>query len=201
MKIEKIEQDRWKISRWSGGSTTQFYIMPEDSVFAEHDFTWRLSAAVLEDEQSEFTRFPGYERILYLLSGISLIHVEQKFCKMLLPGDQIRFSGSDITKSRGRASDLNLIMREGCSGRMTGYPSRDRIEWKQSGNDRENQCWMFYMTEGSAEIQDIQNQSRIPLSPGDLLLVRPTEPEEELKLQIKKISEVPFQLIEIEIGW
>ena len=54
---------------WSGGTTTQLAIAPEEAVYAERDFLWRLSSAQVELEHSDFTPLPDYNRLISVLKG------------------------------------------------------------------------------------------------------------------------------------
>jgi environmental stress-induced protein Ves len=42
------------VSQWSGGTTTQLYLQPEDSVFSDRNFDLRISTAKIEQELSEW---------------------------------------------------------------------------------------------------------------------------------------------------
>ena len=75
MKIEKIGADRQTVSRWSGGTTTQLAIYPVNALYADREFLWRVSSAVVELPESDFTPLSDYDRILMILEGeLSLSH-------------------------------------------------------------------------------------------------------------------------------
>ena len=69
MNIQKISEKDHVHSTWAGGTTTQVYISPENSVFTERKFDFRISSAVVAIEESDFTPFPGFSRILMVLVG------------------------------------------------------------------------------------------------------------------------------------
>ena len=103
-------------ARWSGGTTTQLAIWPPEASYAARNFTWRASSATIEDEESEFTPLPGYTRILMVLDGaLTLTHGSGDSVALKRFG-QTRFQGSMPTRSRGRATDFNLMFRTGADG-------------------------------------------------------------------------------------
>ena len=112
MKI--LTETDFLISNWSGGTTTQLFIFPEGTTLGERNFDWRISSAVVEVEESEFTSFGGYERILIPLKGkIEMEHqtpngiIEQAVGEFELA----RFNGAWPTKGKGKLTDFNLIFK------------------------------------------------------------------------------------------
>jgi uncharacterized protein len=112
MKI--VTEADFLISDWSGGKTTQLFIFPEGTTLSGRDFDWRISSAVVETEESDFTSFEGYERILIPLKGkLEMEHqtpngiIQQNVNQFELA----RFSGSWPTKGKGKLTDFNLIFK------------------------------------------------------------------------------------------
>ena len=113
MIIRKFIQKNYTTSKWSGGTTTQLYIYPENTDFTSRQFDFRISTASIDVETSDFTSLKGFERKLLVLSGeMELKHVEHH-SKKLLPFEQDFFLGEWQTKSRGKAVDFNVIYRPG----------------------------------------------------------------------------------------
>lgn len=113
------------ISDWSGGTTTQLFIFPEGTTLGERNFDWRISSAVVEAEESEFTSFDGYERILIPLKGkLEMEHqapngvIEQNVDEFQLA----RFNGSWPTKGKGKLTDFNLIFKP-------NYHPKVKVTW------------------------------------------------------------------------
>lgn len=119
--IKKITKEQQQKSSWAGGTTTQFAIYPEDSKYADRDFIWRLSSAVVELEESNFTSLPGFDRHLMVLEGnLRLVHHEHHSV-MLNQYEHDSFKGCWDTVSYGRATDYNLMLKEGAKGRLEHY--------------------------------------------------------------------------------
>lgn len=109
----KIKHGGYSETAWSGGTTTQLWIWPEDAEYAKRNFTWRVSTARVECEESDFTHLPGVERCLMILDGSVTLSHEGHYEKELRRYDQDNFSGDWHTKSRGRARDFNLMTTSG----------------------------------------------------------------------------------------
>ena len=111
--LKKLSGSDYRVSAWSGGTTTQLLIAPEEAVYGDRTFLWRVSSATVELDESEFTPLPDYDRIIATLSGeIRLRHNGEE--PILLQPYQIHsFSGGDRTVSRGRCIDFNLMLRRG----------------------------------------------------------------------------------------
>ena len=109
----KVKHGGYQESVWSGGTTTQLWIWPEDADYAKRNFIWRVSTARVECEESEFTHLPGIERCLMILEGGVTLHHRDHYDKELKRYDQDNFSGDWHTVSRGCAKDFNLMTSAG----------------------------------------------------------------------------------------
>jgi environmental stress-induced protein Ves len=79
---------------WASGTSTEIFIYPATGNFADRDFTFRISTATVEAEESTFSFFEGITRHLMILKGeLELTH-EGRYTKHLQPFDQDTFSGS-----------------------------------------------------------------------------------------------------------
>ncbi len=113
------KEENYKKGQWSGGTTTELAIYPENAEYLERDFIWRLSTADSDQEKSSFTRLPDFDRILMVIEGnVILAHGDERSVN-LEPMEQDTFDGAIKTKCFGSLKkDYNLIMRKGCKGRM-----------------------------------------------------------------------------------
>ena len=115
--IVRTEKD-YKVSRWSGGDTTELYLYPEDGDYKSGNFQLRISSATVETDRSEFTSLPGVERYLMIFQGhLDMVHGEEKKVS-LEPYEVDRFDGGVPTVSYGRVVDFNLMLKNGAKGRM-----------------------------------------------------------------------------------
>lgn len=97
---------------WSGGTTSQLFLFPSESVFAERNFDFRISTATIDIEESDFTPLPDYNRLLAVLEGnFEVIH-QGKYAKKLTQFETDRFHGSWETKSKGKVRDFNVIFND-----------------------------------------------------------------------------------------
>lgn len=106
-----IEPNNFKISKWSGGTTTELFIYPLTENFQDRNFDFRLSTATVDVETSLFTPLNGYNRVLMVLKGeMELIH-KNHHNKRLKKFETDSFKGEWETESKGQCSDFNLIYR------------------------------------------------------------------------------------------
>ena len=120
--IKIIRNQEHKISEWSGGTTAQLYIYPEESIYSELDFKWRLSSARVDIEESTFTHLPGIDRKIMILDGKLTLEHEGKYVTELNEFDIDSFSGDWTTKSYGKVIDFNLMMNKECTGDLEYIP-------------------------------------------------------------------------------
>ena len=85
MQWKLLTQQQYLAARWSGGTTTQLAIEPEGAVYAEREFLWRLSSAGVEQDYSEFTQLPDYNRLLAPLQGQLELSIEGGRRQVLSP--------------------------------------------------------------------------------------------------------------------
>ena len=117
--IQKLTSGDYAVSAWSGGTTTQLAIYPENAVYADRDFLWRVSSATVDLEDSDFTPLPDYDRLIATLEGEIVLTHNGGAPLRLRPLEVHAFSGADATHSVGRCRDFNLMLRRGrASGTM-----------------------------------------------------------------------------------
>jgi hypothetical protein len=194
MKIKKLTSKNFSTSNWSGGTTSQLYISPENSLFADRKFDFRISSAVVELEESDFTPMPGFSRILMVLEGELEIHHEGHYSKVLKPFEIDEFSGDWKTSSKGRVVDFNLIMGDGICGSMKYISlgnSDEIIDDNFWGKLQFARTFGYYLISG--KIQMNLNQEVYELEKGEMILI-------ESNFELDKIDVVGIgELIEILI--
>lgn len=159
------------VAYWSGGTTTQLAIWPEDALYKERNFIWRVSSARVKSDESEFTSLPGVMRCLMVLEGELLLSHEGHYDTILDRFAQDNFDGGWKTRSRGRVTDFNLMTTAG-EGRVQTIESAPCSEreislmapvapWKRVGE-------VFYLVEGTVGIV-LGTGEEIILNEGDVL--------------------------------
>lgn len=112
--MKVIQKDDFLTTQWSGGESSQLAIFPENTRVEKRDFDWRMSTAVVSTDESEFTLFNGYKRILIPLNGfLNLQHQTETGIleNHLHPHEIALFDGSWKTTSKGKVHDFNLIYK------------------------------------------------------------------------------------------
>ena len=69
MRILHLTKQDYKVSQWSGGTTTEVFIWPEGSNYATREFGLRISSATVDLPESDFTPLPGVMRYIVPLQG------------------------------------------------------------------------------------------------------------------------------------
>ena len=118
MKCRLLKEDNYNISDWSGGKTKELSIFPHNSKYADRDFIWRLSSATVDLDESDFTLLPDYNRVLMVLNGSVVLTYNDQKTVNLEELEQDSFDGAWNTKSYGRITDYNLMVRKGYDGKV-----------------------------------------------------------------------------------
>lgn len=119
MKILHLTEKDYKVGLWSGGSTTELFIWPEGADYSKREFTFRVSSARVDLEESDFTPLMGVTRyITPLTGGFTLTHPGNAPVVMGPLSEPYRFSGEIRTHCVGKATDFNLMLK-GTDGEMT----------------------------------------------------------------------------------
>lgn len=168
--IKLVKKDEQKVSRWSGGTTTELYIYPEESVYAERNFGFRVSSAVVELEESVFTKLDGIWRKIMILEGsLKLIH-EGHHETLLKRFEGDSFSGEWNTKSIGKVTDFNLMTSDGFRGDIEAVTLSAFEDKNVSLEDAGEEFLMVYSL--SAKMMKVQvNDYCEELSQKDVLII------------------------------
>lgn len=129
MKHYLCKEENFRVSNWTGGKTTQLAIYPASSEYVDRSFIWRLSSATIEQEESDFSRLPDYDRVLMVLEGEVVLSYEGERVARLKELEQDRFDGGWKTRSFGCITDYNLMVRKGNEGYLDLiYPEAEKAE-------------------------------------------------------------------------
>ena len=122
MKLEIKNLKDLPFTTWSGGTTTQLFIKPENFTVKD-DFDIRISSATIEPGDSTFSDFSKYNRFLTILDGwIDIAHpsedVNQCEGKRLERHIPYYFDGAikPISSSTVKVIDFNVIWKKSLAG-------------------------------------------------------------------------------------
>jgi len=202
--IEVIRKKQHRTSEWSGGRTTELYIYPKDSLYCNRNFRWRLSSAKVEAEQSTFTSLPEINRLIMVIGGELLLKHEGHHSIMIKPFEQDSFSGEWTTTSFGKVTDFNLMMAQGCKGKLEVI-SINRGESKDiwlfnnlQAEEFSKSTEAFYMVKGNVEIIT-DTKEKINLGDGDLGLVNTIDKEDKLVIKLCNSQSEAAKIIKTSI--
>jgi environmental stress-induced protein Ves len=183
MNIQLFKSENRKTINWASGTSTEIFIYPPGSNFAERNFFFRISTATVEAEESNFTFFEDITRHLMILKGeLELIH-EDRYTKHLKVFDQDTFSGEWKTRSKGKVTDFNLMLKGGAKGSLTHH----KIEAGNTANFKaKNSFYFLYLVSGSLHLED-----ELTINAGDLISTD--------KEKIVTTASEPCDLIEINV--
>lgn len=130
MKTYLFKEEDYNTSRWTGGQTKELAIYPAESKYLDRNFIWRLSSATVEVEESDFSKLPDYDRVLMVLEGEVVLSYEGQRVARLKELEQDRFDGAWKTKSFGKITDYNLMVRKGNEGYVDLiYPESEKKDF------------------------------------------------------------------------
>lgn len=134
MREKIISAESFKKTNWSGGETTQLAIYPEDSIFSEKDFLFRISSATFTSTESQFSDFSGYQRYILPLEGSLSLKHEGLYSRKLDSYEAEYFDGSWTTFSQNTLDcrDYNFIVKSGYAAKMKILKSPDQYKIKSS---------------------------------------------------------------------
>lgn len=171
------KEEDFGTSLWSGGSTKELAIFPKKSKYSERNFIWRLSSATVETDESNFTKLPDYDRVLMVLSGEVVLSYEGERVSRLKELEQDRFDGAWKTKSFGKITDYNLMVRKGNEGYLDviSPENEKKIMHSEYTSDLPFCTHALYCKDGYAVI-GADGQSQM-LQPGQLFVMEFTPGE------------------------
>jgi len=120
MKEKIIKKEEFITTKWAGGETTQLAIYPEDAIFSEKDFLWRVSSATFTATESKFSDFSGYQRYILPIQGKLSVWHEGLYNRELDQYEVEYFDGSWNTFSENTLDcrDYNFIVKGGNLAKM-----------------------------------------------------------------------------------
>ncbi|MEE9364165.1 MAG: HutD family protein [Cellulophaga sp.] len=136
MEIKVLLSNQFTTTNWTGGTTTEFYISPNNSEYKKLNFDFRLSMAQVLSKESIFTPLKGISRKLMVLEGeIVLTHNNEKETP-LKSFEVDTFDGGWTTSCIGSCTDFNLMTSDNTSGELTALQIEEEksLEYKFDAN-------------------------------------------------------------------
>lgn len=199
--IKLIKKNEQTSNEWSGGITTQLAIYPEDADYNKRNFKWRISSAIVELEESVFTRLPDVWRLIMVIDGQMTLEHEGYHRVHLKPYEQDSFSGGWTTKSFGKVRDFNLMLAEGCNGELEALTIR-KEEYNEtfSPNNRDllQSVESFYCVNGNINMI-IDDQESVELEEGDLILLRGERSTRSINIKMLNKDEAAANVIRASV--
>jgi uncharacterized protein len=188
MSLEIIRKSDQITSAWSGGTTTQLYIHPQDSSYQGRNFLFRISTATVDAEESQFTRLPGVSRQLMILDGSLKIDHSGRYSRILNKFDTDSFEGDWETKGYGRVIDFNLMTTGKLQGTISGsiLKRNDSLEFNSGSNQ---EFIGLYALKGRLAISS-ENPNPI-VEEGDFIIILPEDnliPTRVIALEASEIA-------------
>ena len=158
-----------KTSQWSGGSTTELFILPAEATYSERNFKLRISIAKVDDELSTFTPLIGVKRKLMVLDGeIRLSHKDQHRSD-LKRFDVDTFHGDWATTCIGTCTDFNVMTMGQLNSELFGLDIAPETRANNIGLGAEWKALYVFVLSGSIEIEI--NQENLVIETGTLLVI------------------------------
>lgn len=194
MQIDIIKKSDQLTTRWTGGTTTELAIYPKNSRFKDRNFSYRLSLAKVEIDESSFTKLPGIDRTLLVLDGrLTLQHPGQRTVT-LEKFDTDAFKGSWDTISYGRATDFNLMTRGGTKGSLEGF-TIEKGDTRTYTFNEDSSVLGCYVFRGALEVGLDKSYS---LEEGDLMLISVEKKIGQISLKALENSDIVIATLNIK---
>ena len=109
--MEITTQEQYQTTMWKGGTTRQIFISPADGDLAARRFDLRISSAIIELTESDFSDFTGFTRYILPLEGeITLLKDGRRI--LLSHNELYRFEGDEVVSSENtkvHSQTLHLV--------------------------------------------------------------------------------------------
>lgn len=182
--IQKLTEVDFSNSSWSGGTTTQLFIYPEDSNYGKKDFKVRISSATVELEESKFTKLEGIHRFITPLNNSLKLSHNGKTFTTLNPFEIYEFDGSLNTTSFGKAKDFNLMLANGAKGELQSFHIYEDEEIEILTITGLNILFSCNFT-----LIICVDEKKITLSPNELLVIK-SDTAKPIKIQSNKNANI-----------
>lgn len=139
-------------TKWSGGTTTELFIHPEGSSFAQGNYQLRISLATVEQEKTVFTSLPDTQRTLMVLKGKQLLQHRGHHTADLSALQQDTFSGNWTTDCRGLSTNFNIMTQGEINATVETQNFNTETPLQLEMTDT---LYFLYLTRGELEMNTI----------------------------------------------
>ncbi|WP_445489020.1 HutD/Ves family protein [Niallia sp. 03133] len=198
--IRIIKKEDQAINLWTGGTTTELAIFPENTDYYKQNFLWRLSVATIDEEESLFTSLPGVNRITMIMDGEMHLEHDGHYRKFLKPFDQDAYEGEWTTRSKGKVKDFNVMLRNNYQAEIETInlePGTHRVFSVKNKSSFDKVTDFVYCIQSEVRIR-ISEAKSLMLQEGDLLLIN-RKVKEELNIDLYNQGNEKLILIKGEI--
>lgn len=152
--IEYYKKTDFKVSKWSGGETTELLLLPKNASYKERNFSVRLSSATLDIPVSSFTYLGEIKRFITPITRPFLLEVNRSEPFLLSPFEVFEFSGTDEVKSYGMSVDFNLMLNEKYASAWMKTLNKSAQKKLELSLKHEDVFWIFSYFENKIMLDD-----------------------------------------------
>jgi len=196
-----ITTDQVKKRLWSGGTVNQLFIYPENADFDQKDFIFQVSTATVDVEESLFTFFDNYDRIIMTTDNEFVLVHNDKGEIFLGKNEPHIFYGGDKTQGKGKVNDFNLIMKRGvCRGDIMALSiAEGSVVFPRNGNDKcDKTLEIVYCAHGRLTFR--LGNHREHLEKGDVLVIDHGEMNNKYLLSNKEDQVCEIVMTKVMVG-
>lgn len=196
MSLRVFRANEVVLSKWSGGTSQQYYVYPENTTYAERNFAFRISVATAElDTAMSYSYLPGITRHLVMLEGVSRVTHVGQYEVVMHPYEEIDvFDGSWSSSAIGKVTDLNLMLTKGSNGKMTVIENSGEV-WAENMCERPTGLQHTALFCGAERAVIVIGGVITELFKGDLLLWE--APDLKLPMQVQLYG---GKMVKIDVG-
>lgn len=192
-----LNESEYSKTKWEGGTSTQLLILPLNASYALRNFKLRISKATIKGGESYFTLLPGIKRNLVLLEGAVLLSIKEKGKRLMLPGDEMNFSGNQEISSLGKATDFNVMMQSaGKASTQLLFLAKDEavsVDMSAAG-----QLVFFHVHKGSVKIK--LGTKTILLGSNQSFYIPKFKTKRDIELYANKASDIVLAEVLMELS-
>lgn len=201
MKTTLIRKDDVITSKWAGGESSQYFIYPLNSSYADRNFSFRLSMAEsYSEEEAKYSNLENYTRHLIMLEGKAHVFHKDHYDLLMEPYKHIDvFDGGWESSAAGKVTDFNMMLSKDFHGKMTVVENDGilRNEFCREYN-KTFDFNAFYCGKGEA-VFEVSTGEKIEISEGDMAILENVENDVEINVVLKESKLVRMDICCIDI--